>query len=79
MDTVANATPASSRHSSEDAIAALTSVLSAVATNQTTILADVVRLLSRLADAAEQIVTQPKDPAGMWREINGNPAPWNET
>jgi hypothetical protein len=42
-------------------------------------LASVERLLGRLADAAEHIVTQPKEPAAAWREINGNPAPWNET
>lgn len=42
-------------------------------------LADVVRLLGRLADAAEHIVTQPRETAAAWREINGNPAPWNET
>jgi hypothetical protein len=34
-------------------------------------LAAVERLLGRLADAAEQIATQPKEPAGSWRDMNG--------
>jgi hypothetical protein len=34
-------------------------------------LAAVERLLGRLADAAEHIVTQPKEPAGSWRDMNG--------
>jgi hypothetical protein len=34
-------------------------------------LAAVERLLGRLADAAEQIATQPKEPSGSWRDMNG--------
>jgi len=34
-------------------------------------LAAVERLLGRLADAADNIVTQPKEPAGSWRDMNG--------
>ena len=34
-------------------------------------LAAVERLLGRLVDAAEHIVTQPKEPTGSWRDMNG--------
>jgi hypothetical protein len=36
-----------------------------------TSLAGVERLLERLATAVEAIATQPKEPAGSWRDMNG--------
>ena len=61
---------------SEDGIAALQAALTAIATNQVSLL----RAVERLADAAESIATQPlarlddvaiPEPSGSWRDMNG--------
>lgn len=59
--------PVSVEASADNAIAALTAVLSALATSQMSLVAEV----ERIATAVEAMATQPKEPAGSWRDMNG--------
>jgi hypothetical protein len=80
----APAKPSHEKQSADVAIAALTEVLSAMVTNQFTL----IHAIEQIADAVQRIADQQPlarmddiaicEPA-MTRTINGNPAPWNET
>ena len=59
--------PVSVAATADNAIAALTAVLSALATSQMSLVAEV----ERIATAVEAMATQPKEPAGSWRDMNG--------